>query len=148
MLENPYKILNLPDNSSIEDVKKAYKKIALNSHPDKLNNIKDEKEKKKKIKDFMDATNAYKKILNEDIEIDEDFDYNDWMKSFNYFTNSNLFKGVVDVIKKMRTKIKKHSISVDIKYHELFNPNKKKLRLFLRKLDAKYRVSTSKPFLA
>jgi DnaJ-class molecular chaperone len=135
MLENPYNILNLPDNSSIEDVKKAYKKIALNSHPDKLNNIKDEKEKKKKIKDFMDATNAYNKILNEDIDFDENYDYNDWIKSFNDFTNSNLFKGVVDVIKKMRTKIKKHSINVDIKYNELFSPNKKKLRLFLRKLE-------------
>ena len=87
MSNNPFKILNLPDNSSIEDVKKAYKKIALNSHPDKLNNIKDEKEKKKKIKDFMDATNAYKKLLNEDIEFDDDnWDYNDWMNSFNDFT--------------------------------------------------------------
>jgi len=132
-----YKILNLPENSSIEDVKKAYKKIALNSHPDKLNNIKDENEKKKRIKEFMDATNAYNKILNNEVDYnyDDDWDYNDWMKSFNDFTNSELFKGVVDVIKKMRTKIKKHSISVDIKYQELFSPNKKKLRLFLRKLD-------------
>jgi DnaJ-class molecular chaperone len=135
MINNPYKILNIPENSSIEDVKKAYKKIALNSHPDKLNNIKDEKEKKRKIKDFMDATNAYNKILNNDVEFDENYDYNDWIKSFNDFTNSELFKGVVDVIKKMRTKIKKHSISVDIKYQELFSPNKKKLRLFLRKLE-------------
>lgn len=136
MLNNPFKILNLPDNSSIEDVKKAYKKIALNSHPDKLNNIKDEKEKKKKIKEFMDATNAYKKLLNEEVDFEDDnWDYNDWINSFNEFTNSNLFKGVVDVIKKMRTKIKKHSISVDIKYQELFSPNKKKLRIFLRKLD-------------
>jgi len=139
MFESPYKILNIPDNSSIEDVKKAYKKIALNSHPDKLNNIKDEKEKKRKIKEFMDATNAYNKILNGDCEGcdgDDEWNYEDWMKSFNDFTNSDLFKGVVDVIKKMRkTKIKKHSLSVDIKYQELFSPNKKKLRLFKRKLD-------------
>jgi len=142
MFQSPYKILNIPDDSSIEDVKKAYKKIALNSHPDKLNNIKDEKEKKRKIKEFMDATNAYNKILNGDCDggydggCDDDWNYEDWMKSFNDFTNSDLFKGVVDVIKKMRkTKIKKHSLSVDIKFQELFSPNKKKLRLFLRKLD-------------
>lgn len=139
MFKSPYKILNIPDDSSIDDVKKAYKKIALNSHPDKLNNIKDEKEKKRKIKEFMDATNAYNKILNGDYEGcdgDDEWNYEDWMKSFNDFTNSDLFKGVVDVIKKMRkTKIKKHSLSVDIKYQELFSPNKKKLRLFLRKLD-------------
>jgi len=138
MFQSPYKILNIPDDSSIEDVKKAYKKIALNSHPDKLNNIKDEKEKKRKIKEFMDATNAYNKILNGsyDESYDDEWNYEDWMKSFNDFTNSDLFKGVVDVIKKMRkTKIKKHSLSVDIKFQELFSPNKKKLRLFLRKLD-------------
>jgi DnaJ-class molecular chaperone len=136
MFENPYKILNIPDDSSIEDVKKAYKKIALNSHPDKLNNIKDEKEKKRKIKEFMDATNAYNKILNGDYNENDEWNYDDWMKSFNDFTNSDLFKGVVDVIKKMRkNKIKKHSLSVDIKYQELFSPSKKKLRLFLRKLD-------------
>lgn len=135
MKNNPYKVLNLAENSSIDEVKKAYKKIALNSHPDKLNNIKDEQERKKRIKIFMDATNAYNKILNEDIDYEENWDYNDWIKSFNDFTNSDLFKGVVNVIKKMRTKIKKHSISVDIKYHELFSPNKKKLRLFLRKLE-------------
>jgi hypothetical protein len=135
MLNNPYFILNLPDNSSIEEVKKAYKKIALNSHPDKLNKIIDENEKKMKIKEFMDATNAYNKILNDDINIDEDWDYNDWIKSFDDFTKSDLFKGVVNVIKKMRTKIRKHSISVDIKYNELFSPNKKKLRLFLKKIE-------------
>jgi len=143
MFKNPYIILNLPENSSIEDVKKAYKKIALNSHPDKLNNIKNLNEKNKKIKEFMDATNAYNNIINNNINYDNnydndnnfEYDYDDWIKTFNDFTNSELFKGVVNVIKKMRNNIKKHIISVDIKYIELFSPNKKKLRIFLRKLN-------------
>ena len=50
MFENPYKILNINDDSTIEEVKKAYRKIALKSHPDKLNNIKDNEEKNNKIK--------------------------------------------------------------------------------------------------
>ena len=143
MKKNPYTILNIPLDSSIEDVKKAYKKIALNSHPDKLNNIQDLNEKNKKIKEFMDATNAYNKIINNngfgdlgDLG-DDDFVYNydDWITTFNDFTNSELFKGVVNVIKKMRSTIKKHCLSVNIKYNELFSPNKKKLRLFLRKIE-------------
>lgn len=152
MKKNPYTILNISPDSSIEDVKKAYKKIALNSHPDKLNNIQDLNEKNRKIKEFMDATNAYNKIINNknygdlgdlgDLGDfgdfgDDDFVYNydDWIKTFNDFTNSELFKGVVNVIKKMRSSVKKHCLSVDIKYNELFSPNKKKLRLFLRKIE-------------
>ena len=50
MFENPYKILNISNNSNIEEVKKAYRKIALKSHPDKLNNIINIEEKKNKIK--------------------------------------------------------------------------------------------------
>ena len=34
MFENPYKILNISNDSNIEEVKKAYRKIALKSHPD------------------------------------------------------------------------------------------------------------------
>lgn len=30
-----YAVLNLPDYASIEDIKKAFKKLALRTHPDK-----------------------------------------------------------------------------------------------------------------
>ena len=49
MIINPYTILNLSPNASIDDVKKAFKNIALKSHPDKLNDIKDPIEKNKRI---------------------------------------------------------------------------------------------------
>ena len=145
-ITNPYKILGVPVGSSIEEVKKVYKSIALKSHPDKLNNISDVNERNIKIKEFVDATNAYNKILKGDVEdysfIDEDFDFenynftfDDWEETINSIRQSDLFKDVVSMIMKFKSKIKKHNINVDIKYSDYFSNNKKKLRLFLKGID-------------
>ena len=90
MFENPYKILNINQDSNIDEVKKAYRKIALKSHPDKLNNITDIEEKKLKIKEFTDATNAYNQIINNDFE-KINIDYENWEKTVDYIVNSKLF---------------------------------------------------------
>lgn len=157
---NPYEILNLPLNSSIEDVKKTYKKIAMMSHPDKLNNITDMNEKNKKIKFFMDATNAYNIIIksnngnsngygygnyydyNNDSNNNNNYDYNnemnteDWEKTFDSIMNSDLFKSfVTNVFNKFKSKVKKHDINVDIKIADYFNNHKKKLRIFLKNVQ-------------
>lgn len=54
MNKNPYEILGLNINSSHEDIKKAYKKLALLHHPDRGGN--DEK--------FKIIQNAYEQIIN------------------------------------------------------------------------------------
>lgn len=51
-----YKILKLPKNSSIEEIKKRYKELAKIYHPD-LNPSKDAEEK------FKEINEAYNKIL-------------------------------------------------------------------------------------
>jgi preprotein translocase subunit Sec63 len=56
---NPYDILGISKNSSKEDIKKAYKEIALSCHPDKLHDINDAT-KNEKIEKFKNATYAYK----------------------------------------------------------------------------------------
>jgi len=142
---NPYTVLNIPINSSIEDVKKAYKSIALKSHPDKLKTIINDEEKNKKIKYFIEATSAYNSIINNNYDTCDfnfknyDFDnyendYEDWIKTFNDIKNSNLFKGIIKTFINMQPKIRKHNISVDISYANYFNNSKKKLRLFLKGL--------------
>ena len=135
-MENPYKILNIPINSSIEDVKKAYKLIALKSHPDKLNNFTAE-EKNIKIKEFMNATNAYNKILNKNIGDDDYININpdDWVETFDEIMNSQLFKEMVNFFMKYKSKITKHQIKVDIKYSDYYSTSKKKLRLLLKKIE-------------
>jgi len=132
MFENPYKILNLNNNATIEEVKKAYRKIALKSHPDKLNNILDIEEKKKKIKEFTDASNAYNQILNND-EIDFNIDFNNWEETFDYIINSKLFKEFINILTK-NPKIISHAFNLDITYNEYYSKNKKKIRIFLKDL--------------
>lgn len=132
MFENPYKILNINDDSTIEEVKKAYRKIALKSHPDKLNNIKDNEEKNNKIKEFTEATNAYNQILNnEDLNIN--INYNNWEETFDYIINSQLFKEFINVMTK-NNNIITHSFNLDISYSDFYSKNKKKIRIFLRDL--------------
>ncbi len=143
--QNPYDILGVPIDSSIEDVKKAYKIIALKSHPDKLNNISDTNEKNRKIKEFMEATNAYNKILNGDLGDDWDyvnydfenykFTFEDWEETINNIRQSDLLKDLVSMFMKYKSKAKKHNINVDIKYQDYFNTSKKKLRLFLKGIE-------------
>lgn len=52
VLADYYRILDIPDNSSVEDIKKAYRKMARLYHPD-INHAPDAKEK------FIKATEAY-----------------------------------------------------------------------------------------
>lgn len=133
MFENPYKILNINDDSTIDEVKKAYRKIALKSHPDKLNNIKDIEEKNKKIKEFTEATNAYNQILNnEDFNIN--INYNNWEETFDLIINSQLFKEFLNVMTK-NNNIITHSFNLDITYSDYYSKNKKKIRIFLRDFD-------------
>lgn len=129
----PYKVLNISPTSSIEEVKRAYRKIALKSHPDKLNNIDDINEKNIKIKEFTDATNAYNKIINNETFNFEDFDfndYNDWNETFDNVINSDLFKEFVNFFKKKRNI--KHTFNLNITYDDYYSTSKKKIRIFLK----------------
>ena len=139
MYNCPYKILNINANSTMDEVKKAYRKIALKSHPDKLNNITDIQEKNKKIKEFTDATTAYNKIINNETFNFEYFDFNDfndfgdyedWDKTFDDIINSNYFKEFIKFFNKKRNI--KHTFNLDITYDDYYSKNKKKIRIFLK----------------
>jgi hypothetical protein len=71
-----YEILGLKPNATKDEIKKAYKEIAITCHPDKLMHITDEVEKEKRIDKFKKATIAYNKLsgssAQEDIDINDD----------------------------------------------------------------------------
>lgn len=72
-MNNPYTILGVSPNASKEDVKKAYKKLAMKHHPDKGGDP----------KKFQQITNAYDELTNE--KHDPNFNPFDEMDFFSHF---------------------------------------------------------------
>tara|TARA_Y100000741_G_scaffold321558_1_gene270781 strand:+ start:159 stop:587 length:429 start_codon:yes stop_codon:yes gene_type:complete len=59
-MKNYYEILNVNKNSSPNEIKDSYKKLALKYHPDKNNNSKESEEK------FKEISEAYNVLIDED----------------------------------------------------------------------------------
>jgi len=115
LLNKHFKILDFDTNTEFnkDNIKECYKKIALCCHPDKLNNIKDEKEKEAKIEKFKEATVSYNYLLkylsdggglqgifnnfddysaNEDIDITQYFNMFKDFKDFSQFDDAEVFE--------------------------------------------------------
>lgn len=104
MNKNPYKILGVTKTSSIEEIKKIYKKIALECHPDKTLNEPEHVRDMMNLR-FKEATEAYKMLIdNPNFDYSNyndtsysyfndtsysDYNYNDWIDMFSDFINTN-----------------------------------------------------------
>lgn len=149
-MKDPYLILEINKNSTIEEIKKAYKKIALENHPDKNQN-KEKNIQEENIKKFREATEAYNYLLNnkqfdnEEIKNWKDIWYDivnnknetkDFIKNMaNIFMENDLINKKNKNIYKFTNIPIKHDINVNISYNEIFNNLKKKLRLILKEID-------------
>jgi DnaJ-class molecular chaperone len=159
--KNPYNILGINTIASKDEIKKAYKDIALSCHPDKLINITDDTEKQKRIDRFKDASVAYEILMNKPIgdsysyeKCDSEFhdDSFDWKEVWtNFFNKENIKDTLFDIANQfVKSKIypksyynptsnvgpiKIHEVSLEVSYNEIISNTKKKLRLILVDID-------------
>lgn len=61
-IQNAYQILNVNIQSTDEEIKKSFRKLAMQFHPDKAN-LNDEEQQEKNTKKFQDILNAYELII-------------------------------------------------------------------------------------
>jgi DnaJ-class molecular chaperone len=123
---NDYKNLGLNEGASKDEIKKAYKKLALRFHPDKNPDL-------NSCKEFIKITESYKRLLND--EINEDIDitfylniYIDMIKNlYNYITDENNIFNKKFFNKNPKKKIKDIIINLDIPLKEIFFDTYKKL---------------------
>lgn len=85
-----YEVLGLTKNASLDDIKKAYKKLAIKWHPDKNPNNKDEATEK-----FREIAEAYEVLTDENKRKAYDsygFDAPSHGTSFNFHNADDIFK--------------------------------------------------------
>jgi len=158
MKNDPYLILGISKNSSFNEIKKAYRKIALDNHPDKHYN-KSEDVKKIYTNKFNEATEAYNYLINnknnlfENDYLFEEDDIKTWKDLWYDMINNtdetkdfikNLAKIFIekDIIGKKNKNVYKftnlpitHNITLYVTYNEVYNNIKKKLRLILKNVN-------------
>lgn len=97
-----------------DDVKQHFKKIALECHPDKLSNIKDEIIKNEKIERFKNASIAYNQLL-QDFEKygkimanNEEYNYDNFSDDFDIFKDisQDFWYDAIDTLMKNNDKTK------------------------------------------
>jgi DnaJ-class molecular chaperone len=131
-------VLGIMSNASKEEIKRAYKDIALTCHPDKLLNVITDDERKQKIEKFKNATIAYELLINlqccdaDDDIMNDDYDWKDLFMNVckyasNYMQEKKLSpKDRIDDAERIV-----HSIKFEVTYAEIAMNTKRKLRLIL-----------------
>lgn len=152
--QSPYSVLGVKQDATKDEVKKAYRDIALQCHPDKLIHIQDSDEKQRRVERFKEATLAYEKLTNNENNFqnmkwsEEEMDWGNVWKTFFGEESKDVLKDVFVDMASMFIKSKiypksfynptsnlekpiVHDIKLPVTYNEIRTNAKKKLRLVL-----------------
>lgn len=147
---NPYEILGLDlkniDKYTKDDIKQIYKKIALECHPDKLNNCLNENERSLKIERFKQASLANKMLCDEidkngklkyydNYDIFSDYNFDHFKDDYDLYKNFDMdfWESAINIIKNNKEDIFKNTF-IDVagfffknnfKHRNHYNPSVK-----------------------
>lgn len=134
MYKDYYKVLGLDKNASKDDVKKAYRKLAKQYHPDKNPNDKEAEEKFKEITEAYESINSGKTGYNTGYQQNYQTDFNDFFGNFNdFFRNFTGGYNNNGQYYQQKTKGGDLRIKVKVNLDEVINGTTKKLK-FKRKI--------------
>lgn len=132
----------MPNGADIEDVKKSYRKIALNNHPDKIQHCDyTEEEKKMKEETFRKATKAYQSLLNGQVFYDDDDKGYIDTQYMDMFANtfSDIASKVFDYYQSNAKTV--HDVTVSCSYSEMVAGSKKRCSVKLYSTPVSFVVS-------
>lgn len=134
---NAYEVLGLQSGATLDDIKRRYKQLAKENHPDRLHNV-DSETKKQKEEYFKRVTVAYHILLeNHDV----DGVHVTWSDTWGSMKDI-LINTFMDVATKYMTR-KEHHFQVPVTMEEVYLCKQKKLQLFLKDVDNPIVVSIS-----
>lgn len=91
-----YEVLGVDRSATAEEIKKAYRKIALENHPDRNPNNKEAEER------FKEAAEAYDVLRDEEKRAHYDrFGHSDFGNNFGGFTNEDIFSQFGDIFENL-----------------------------------------------
>lgn len=148
-------LLGLDESATEADIKKAYKTIALKTHPDKLVDL-DENERKQKELQFKEASEAYKRLLDnnfsdifDDIFGDDIFNSNMFSSDsiasmFGGTDNIKMFSGMANKLFQSQSFQSIFKTSVKITYYDLIHKRKLEKQFNLCGIPTKAIIDCSK----
>jgi len=156
-------LLGLNESATEADIKKAYKTIALKTHPDKLGDL-DEDERKEKELQFKEVSEAYKRLLDNNFsDVFDDIFGGDGMESmfggdgiasmfggdgmtsmFGNADNIKMFSGMANKLFQSQSFQSIFKTSIKITYYDLIHKRKLEKQFNLCGIPTKATIDCSK----
>ena len=134
---NPYDVLGLQPSCSMHDIKQAYKRIALHTHPDKLHDV-DDHERKKYEEQFKNATVAYHILIEQHGNVQKQSDPSYWKTMWENMEQflaqhhtQDILESIVDVATRY-IRVKRHRVKLPVTLEDIYNKRERKIEFILK----------------